>query len=120
MEPERARELLERERQRVLHELDELKRRLGGDELSRVDQHNADVGTELFDQERDRSMIERLESELDAIARAHKRLEEGKYGLSVQSGKPIPDERLEAVPHAELTVEEQARVEAEGRNQRTR
>jgi|SRR5438874_665530 len=118
MEPERASELLERERQRVLRELDELKRRAGGDELSGVDQHNADVGTELFDQERDRSMIERLESELDAIARAQKRLEEGKYGLSVQSGKPIPDERLEAVPHAELTVEEQARLEAERRNQR--
>ena len=118
MESERARELLERERERVLRELDELRRRTRGDELSGVDQHNADVGTELFDQERDRSMIERLESELEATARAEKRLEAGRYGLSVQSGTPIPDDRLEAVPHAELTVEEQARLEAERRNQR--
>jgi DnaK suppressor protein len=118
MEPERARALLERERERVLREIEELRRQGGGDELADVDQHNADAGTELFDQERDSSMIERLESELDAIARAQKRLEEGKYGLSVESGKPIPDDRLEAVPHAELTVEEQARLEAEDRNQR--
>jgi RNA polymerase-binding transcription factor DksA len=31
----------------------------------------------------------------------------GIYGLSVQSGQPIPDERLEVVPTAELTVEEE-------------
>jgi DnaK suppressor protein len=40
------------------------------------------------------------------IERAQKRLEAGTYGLSVRSGRPIPDERLEADPAAELTVEE--------------
>jgi DnaK suppressor protein len=33
----------------------------------------------------------------------------GTYGLSVESGEPIPDERLEAIPTAERTVEEEAR-----------
>jgi DnaK suppressor protein len=61
-------------------------------------------------------MIERLEAELEAIARAEKRLENGTYGASVESGEPIPDERLELVPHAERTVAEQARYEAQGRN----
>jgi DnaK suppressor protein len=120
MDADHARELLGRERERIKHELEELKARRGvGDELSNVDQHTADVGSELFDAERDSSMIERLESELEAIARAEQRIDEGKYGTSVLSGKPIPDERLEAVPHTELTVEEQARFDAEQRNQRS-
>src|ERR1700683_1066681 len=40
------------------------------------------------------------------IDRALKRLDDGSYGRSVRSGVPIPDERLEADPAAELTVEE--------------
>ena len=43
---------------------------------------------------------------LAALDRADQRLRDGTYGLSVRSGKPIPDERLEAYPTAELTVEE--------------
>jgi DnaK suppressor protein len=114
--PDRVRELLRRERERVLRELDDLRSNSGDTgELASVDQHNADAGTELFDLERDRSIITRLEAELEAIERAEKRIEQGTYGLSVDSGKPIPDARLEAVPHAERTVEEQARWEAEHR-----
>jgi DnaK suppressor protein len=117
MDPERARELLERERQRIQRELADLRSGRGGDgELSKIDQHPADAGTELFEEERDQSMIERLESELEAIERASKRIDDGTYGLSVESGEPIPDERLEAVPHAERTVAEQARYEAASRN----
>lgn len=41
------------------------------------------------------------------MERAEQRLAAGTYGLSVESGRPIPDERLEAVPTAELTVEEE-------------
>ena len=57
-------------------------------------------------------MIERLERDLEAIARAEQRVEEGTYGLSIESGEPIPDGRLEAMPWAERTAEEQARFEA--------
>jgi RNA polymerase-binding transcription factor DksA len=117
MDPERAKELLERERERVLRELKDLRLGRGGDEeLSKIDQHPADAGTELFEEERDQSMIERLESELEAIERASKRLADGTYGFSVESGEQIPDKRLEAVPHAERTVAEQARFEAASRN----
>ena len=42
------------------------------------------------------------------MERAEARLAAGTYGLSIESGKPIPDERLEAVPTAERTVEEEA------------
>jgi DnaK suppressor protein len=118
VDSDRARELLNQERERVLRELGDLRRAaLGGDgELSSLDQHPADVGTELFDDERDHSMIERLEAELQAIERAEARIEDGTYGLSVDSGEPIPDARLEAVPHAERTVDEQTVFEARRRN----
>lgn len=116
MKADQVRELLRREQDRVLRELQDLRSGSQTEELSSVDQHTADTGTELFDLERDRSMIDRLEAELTAIERAEKRLEEGTYGLSVESGKPIPEARLEAIPHAERTVDEQARLEAEDRN----
>ena len=51
------------------------------------------------------------EAELAAVARAEGRLIDGAYGLSIVSGEPVPDERLEAVPTAERTAEEQARFE---------
>jgi RNA polymerase-binding transcription factor DksA len=107
---------LQQEEERIQRELEELRSQSVGDgELSHMDQHNADRGSELFEEERNRSLIERLERELEAVGRAMKRLEDGSYGISVESGQPIPDGRLEAVPHAERTVEEQARFEAEQR-----
>jgi DnaK suppressor protein len=112
MDADRARELLARERQRIEQELASLRSDRGDGELSNVDQHTADAGTELFEVERDRSMIERLQNELGAIERAERRLEEGTYGVSVDSGEPIPDGRLEAVPWAERTAQEQGRLDA--------
>ncbi len=115
MDPGTARELLERERERVVNELQELRAERGGGELSSVDQHTADAGTELFEEERDQSFIYRLQEDLEAIERAFERVENGTYGISVESGEPIPDERLEAIPWADRTVEEQARLEGSGR-----
>ena len=112
MDAKRAQELLSRERQRIEQELASLRSDRGDGELSNIDQHTADSGTELFEVERDRSMIERLENELSAIERAERRLEEGTYGVSVESGDPIPDGRLEAVPWAERTALEQGRLDA--------
>ena len=115
MDSQRAKDLLSRERERIESELRALRGDRGADaELSGVDQHNADAGTELFDNERDQSVIERLERELEAIARAEQRVADGTYGVSVESGEPIPDGRLEAIPWAERTAEEQERYERRG------
>src|SRR5262249_48666721 len=62
----------------------------------------------LYDREEGESRELNLEDELAAIGRAERRLEEGAFGRSVESGTPIPDERLEGVPWAERTVEEEA------------
>ena len=48
------------------------------------------------------------------MERAEERLKAGTYGVSVESGEPIPDARLEAQPTAERTIEEQERFERGG------
>jgi DnaK suppressor protein len=46
------------------------------------------------------------------IQRALEKIDEGTYGLSDESGDPIPQARLEVMPEAILTVEEQSKREA--------
>jgi DnaK suppressor protein len=109
MEEGRARELLAGARARI-------EAALAAAEGEREDADDgprdaADDATVLFDEELDAGIIDRLRQELAAIERAEQRLAEGKYGLSVESGKPIPDGRLEAIPWAERTADEQQRYE---------
>lgn len=110
MDSERARELLKRERERIERTLAEQGAQSDG-ELSSIDQHLADQGTDLYNDEFEAGLRERLLGELAAVERAEARVEAGTYGLSVESGEPIPDDRLEAVPTAERTADEQARFE---------
>jgi len=109
VDAERARELLGRERERIERALAE--QASGDAELSNTDQHLGDQGSELYADEFEAGLRERLQKELVAVERAEARVEAGTYGLSVESGQPIPDERLEAIPTAERTAEEQARFE---------
>jgi len=74
-----------------------------------------DEGTEnLYQDELDEGRDEDLREQLRALERAEQRLADGTYGLSIESGQPIPDERLETVPTAERTIEEQERWERGG------
>jgi RNA polymerase-binding transcription factor len=104
----RARELLMRERERIERSLADLQRNRDS-EVEGLDQHPADDAGRLEEDEIDDALAEGLRDELAAVERAERRLEEGTYGLSVESGEPIPDERLEAIPIAERTAEEEAR-----------
>jgi DnaK suppressor protein len=110
MDRERAQELLRRERERIESAL-AAQADSRDTELSTQDQHLGDDATELYDDELAEGLRERLAEELGAVGRAEQRLAAGTYGLSVESGDRIPDERLEAVPTAERTVEEQARLD---------
>ena len=65
---------------------------------------------DLYQDEFDATRAEDLRRELDSLERAEARLADGTYGLSVESGEPIPDARLEARPTAERTIEEQDRL----------
>lgn len=125
MDEAKIRETLENEKARLqtlrdgLIEGDELTEDMRGNsggEISSVDNHPADLGTEVNQREVTLSTIEQIEAELDDVERAMKKLEDGTYGTSELSGEPIDPERLAAVPTARYTLEEQQRVEAEGRS----
>ena len=108
MDPERAKELLARERQQVEDEIAALEREGPEEGDARVEP--GDLNSEnLYQDELDAGRAQDLKERLAAIERAEARLEAGTYGISTLSGEPIPDERLEASPTAELTVEEQGR-----------
>jgi DnaK suppressor protein len=107
MDPDRARDLLTRERARIEEALG---LHSGGSLESDADVEPGEEGSEdLYQDELDEGRRSDLKGELAAVERAEARLEAGTYGLSVRSGEPIPDARLEARPTAELTVEEQQR-----------
>ena len=84
-------------------------------ELSSVDQHQADVGTETFHREADLSLLEQVEAELGDVEHALRRLDDGTYGTCEACGKPIADGRLEAVPAARFCLDDQAKAEREVR-----
>jgi len=84
-------------------------------ELSHVDQHQADVGTETFNRERDLSILERVQAELADVEHALRRLDDGTYGTCEACGRPIGESRLEAVPAARFCLQDQATAEREVR-----
>jgi DnaK suppressor protein len=106
MDPERARELLARERERIERALRAFAVEAAADDLD-----PANEPSDLFEVELELGLEEDLRAQLAAVERAEQRLAAGTYGLSVESGKPIPDARLEAEPWAERTVEEQERFD---------
>ena len=108
MDSDRAGELLARERARIEQALEALGRESRLEASDRWEP--GDEGSEdLYQDEFNATRAQDLREELAAVERAEQRLAAGTYGLSIESGKPIPDERLEAVPTAERTVEEQER-----------
>jgi DnaK suppressor protein len=102
---ERARELLAREREQAEQQIASIEREGPEEGDGRVEPGDFD-SEGLYQDEFDAGRLQDLKERLAAVERAEVRLAAGKYGLSIQSGAPIPDERLEAFPTAELTVEE--------------
>jgi DnaK suppressor protein len=107
MDDDRARELLAAERLRTKRLLSDLTADRQNDETA------ADQDGDMFDSAEpltkegtDDAVVAELRERLEALDRAEARLDSGTYGYSVRSGDRIPDERLEADPTAELTVEE--------------
>jgi RNA polymerase-binding transcription factor DksA len=84
-------------------------------ELSSSAQHQADIGTETFDRERDVSILEQVEAELADVEIALRRLDDGTYGTCEACGRLIDDSRLAAKPEARLCLDDQARAEREVR-----
>jgi DnaK suppressor protein len=105
METDRARELLAAERKRIERELAGVRHEDDGEPADEFDPANR--ASDLYQDEFNEGRADDLQEQLAALERAEARLAAGTYGLSVESGEPIPDERLEAVPTAELTADEE-------------
>jgi RNA polymerase-binding transcription factor DksA len=121
MDSDAARARLEEERRRLeevresLDSVSDESEQESLSELAGADQHQADIGTETFEREKDISILEQVEAELRDVAHALERLDDGTYGVCEACGKPIPDERLEALPAARFCLEDQALAEREVR-----
>jgi DnaK suppressor protein len=106
-----ARQRLHDERHRVQELLNQSAangwdERLGANEQGDM----SDSAEPLIADQEDSAVAAGLRERLDAIKRAELRLSDGTYGRSVRSDDPIPDDRLEADPAAELTVDEAQEV----------
>jgi DnaK suppressor protein len=113
MDLERAKKLIVAERERVTELL-----RTAADEHLDDNAAGRDAGDDDTDgaqplehEDLDSAVVRSLQDRLEALSRAEKRLADGTYGTSIESGVPIPDERLEIDPAAELTVDEAERHE---------
>ncbi len=108
MDADRARKLLAAERARIM---EQLKGRAADPTDDPTLTDAADRASDTYEAELDEGLSDDLQEQLEAVERAEQRLTDGTYGLSVESGEPIPDERLEIAPAAERTAEEQARFD---------
>jgi RNA polymerase-binding transcription factor DksA len=79
--------------------------------LSHLAQHEADVGSDTFEREKDFSILEQVEAELAEVERALHRLDDGTYGQCEACRQPIADERLEAMPATRFCVDHQLQAE---------
>jgi RNA polymerase-binding transcription factor DksA len=107
MDAEHARQLIgsERERLESLIREREMETGIGSEsetssisELSSLDQHQGDIGTETFEREKDFSLLEQLEAEISDLDAALRKIDDGTYGQCEVCSKEIDPERLEARP----------------------
>jgi DnaK suppressor protein len=81
-------------------------------ELSTLDQHPADSGTNLADADREEAGLEVLRGQQERVRGALARLDAGTYGQCIDCGQDLPEERLDARPEAERCVDCQQKAEA--------
>lgn len=108
MDPTHAHELIEGERERIKELLTYSAAERAADLEAAADARTSvfDSANPLAQELLDDAVAEQLSARLAALDRASERLRAGTYGVSLRSGRPIPDERLEADPAAELLVDE--------------
>jgi DnaK suppressor protein len=105
---------------RLLELRDQLTRQMQGlakesaQEMSGYSLHMADSGTDNFDRDFALSLLSSDQDAVYEIEEALKRIEKDAYGICELTGKPIPRQRLEAIPWTRFTVDAQSQLEREG------
>ncbi|MGH3103862.1 MAG: TraR/DksA family transcriptional regulator [Gaiellaceae bacterium] len=111
LDTDRFREMLLEERQHARAAIDNLHTENPGSiedesgEESSFDNHLGDIATVTFDREMATTLEDSEGAKLNAIEGALERIEQGTYGMCVRCGNPIAEERLEALPYAELCID---------------
>ncbi len=116
---DRFRQMLLEERERVRSAIEHLHHEHAGslgDEAgelvsSAADNHMGDTASATFDREMDYTLEDNAEAVLSAVESALRRIEDGTYGTCTRCGKPVTEERLEALPYAALCIECKREVE---------
>lgn len=79
--------------------------------MDNVDQHPADAATEMFEREKNFTLLRSLQESLQNVNDALHKFDEGTYGMCANCGKPIAEKRLRALPEATYCIECQALME---------
>jgi DnaK suppressor protein len=112
----RVRQELEAERERLTAAIEAVNHEGSlaeetGDLASGAGDHIADSASETYMRELDGGLEENAERLLAEIDGALRRVEDGTYGTCEICGKPIGEERLEAVPYATLCIDDKRKLE---------
>jgi RNA polymerase-binding transcription factor DksA len=91
-----------------------------GSEANAFGMHQADAGSDAYDRDFALGLLSKEQDAVYEINAALERLDRGTYGICEQSGKPIPEIRLEALPFTRFTVECQAALERQNMGSRYR
>lgn len=81
-------------------------------ELSLIDNHPADIASENYERAKDLSLHEKNRLLLEKVKEALVKIERGSYGYCENCGKPIPPERLAAVPYMSFAWPARERLKA--------
>lgn len=103
---------LEGERKRLIEEMGQLKTAMRPADERREGSpfgKREEEATESYELERRLTLEKSIREQLAAVEHALKKFEDGTYGLCDNCGKPIPPERLEALPQATLCLDCKAR-----------
>lgn len=73
------------------------------------DEESGEGDSIAVERDRDLQLSAQALAAIEEIDAALARLDDGTYGICVVSGLPIPKERLEAIPHADMRVEFKSR-----------
>jgi len=116
LDVDRLRRTLEGERDRLRHALQAVHHdgsllEETGDLAIGSGDHIADSASETYMRELDGGLEENAEHILTEIEAALGRIEDGTYGFCANCGRPIAEERLEAVPYATLCIDDKRALE---------
>ncbi|HKJ32555.1 MAG TPA: TraR/DksA C4-type zinc finger protein [Balneolales bacterium] len=113
-ELEYFRNIILRKREEADSQMEMLKRQLKETIENESDEsvysfHMADAGTDVMDRERTYILYYRTRQFINYLDAALKRIDNKTYGICKVTGKKIAKERLEAVPHTQLSIEAKLR-----------